>query len=89
MDTFSSSVIYFSAGVAGWETITGTTLAPASVRRLSSIIYVLLSVFLAVVESGRGKGGESYATVQGLGNFVFFLFGIASLCQHPVDSARF
>ena len=57
-------------GVPGYEIITGTAPASASVRRLSFIIHVLSSVFLAVVESGRGKGGELHATVQGLGNFV-------------------
>ena len=56
----------------------GTTLAPAFVRRLSSIIYTLLSVFLAVDVSGRGKGAESYATVQGLGTFVVFPFGVVT-----------
>ena len=55
-------------GVLGYETITGRTHALASVRRLSSVGLLLSSVFLAVVESGRRKGGESCATVQGLGN---------------------
>ena len=55
-------------GVPGYSHCTAP--ASASVRRLSFIIHVLSSVFLAVVESGRGKGGELHATVQGLGNFV-------------------
>ena len=65
-------------GVSECETITGTTLASASVRRLLSVMYVLSSVFLAVDESGRGKGAELYATVQGLCNLVVFLFGVVS-----------
>ena len=55
-------------GVPGYETITSTTPVPASVRRLSSVVLFFTSVFLAVVESGGGKGGESCATEQGLGN---------------------
>ena len=58
-------------GVPGYETITGTTPAPASVRRLSSVVFFFTSVFLAVVESEGGNGGESCATVQGLGNSLY------------------
>ena len=58
-------------GVPGYETITGTTPAPASMRRLSYVVFFLTSVFLAVVESGGGNGGESCVTVQGLGNSLY------------------
>ena len=44
-------------GVPGYETITGTTPVPASVRRLSYVIFFFASVFLAFVESGGGNGG--------------------------------
>ena len=54
-------------GVPGYGTITGTTPAPASLRCLSYGSLIQSSVFLAVVESGRRKGSESFATVQGLG----------------------
>ena len=51
-------------GVQGYETITGTTPAPASVCGLLSVVWNLLSVFPAVVESGTRKGGESCATAH-------------------------
>ena len=44
-------------GVPGYETITGTTPVPASMRRLSYVIFFFASVFLAVVDSGGGNGG--------------------------------
>ena len=44
-------------GFPGYETITGTTPVPASVRRLSYVIFFFASVFLAFVESGGGNGG--------------------------------
>ena len=52
-------------------------LRPCAVCR-SSVLSVESSVFLAVVELGRGKDGDLYATVQGLGDEVVFLFGVVS-----------
>ena len=58
------SVKLFCAGVPGYETITDTTPAPQSVRRLPSVKFA--SVVHAVVEHGEAKGGKLEGTVQGL-----------------------
>ena len=52
-------------GVLGYETITGTTPTPASVRRQASVR--MTSVVLATVEHARSSGrSELQATMQGL-----------------------
>ena len=65
-------------GVPGYETITGKTPEPASVRRLSYVVFFFTSVFLAVVESGGGNGCESCATVQRLGNSLYLFLAVVS-----------